>query len=67
MGYPKRARVNPDYVMDIRIGPDGERTQQPHYLTERLHFSRWRLSAARERALGVAQATNDGDKQRMDG
>ena len=31
----KRARVAPDYVMDIRIGPYGERTQQPHFLTER--------------------------------
>ena len=34
-GTRKRRRVNPDYVMDIRIGPGGERTQQPHYLTER--------------------------------
>eukprot|EP01043_Picozoa_sp_COSAG02_P011051 COSAG02_NODE_401_length_23083_cov_26.955839_5_plen_226_part_00 len=34
-GPRKRARVNPDYLMIIRIGPDGERTQQPHYLTER--------------------------------
>lgn len=34
-GARKRARVPPDYVMDIRVGPDGERTQQPHYLTER--------------------------------
>ena len=34
-GTRKRRRVNPDYVMDICIAPDGERTQQPHYLTER--------------------------------
>ena len=31
----KRKRVAPDYVMAITVGPRGERTQTPHFLTDR--------------------------------